>query len=99
VTRRLVILPAAQADLSDIWDYTVERWSLKQARTYASGMTHLLFLLCDQPEIAPQFGAIMPPVRIHRFRSHLVIFTADDKTVEVIRVLHMRSNWAEALTQ
>lgn len=99
MTRRLVLRPAAEADLSDIWDYTAERWSLKQARAYASGMTHLLFLLCDQPEIAPLFGTLTPPVRIHRFRSHLVIFTADDKTVEVIRVLHMRSNWAEALAQ
>lgn len=97
MTRLLVILPAAEADLSDIWDYTALRWSLKQAQTYASGMTDLLFLLCDQPEIAPLFDTVTPPVRIHRFRSHLVIFTADDKTINVIRVLHMRSNWAEAL--
>ena len=97
MTRRLVILPAAQADLSEIWDYTAERWSLDQARTYASGMTDVLFLLCDQPDIAPLFGAFTPPVRIQRFGSHLVIFTADDTSVEVIRVVHGRSNWAAAL--
>ena len=99
MTRRLILLPAAEADLSDIWEYTAERLSLKQAQVYASGMTQLLFLLCDQPEIAPLFGTITPPVRIHRFRSHLVIFTADGSTVEVIRVVHGRSNWAEALAQ
>lgn len=99
MTRRLILLPAAQTDLSDIWDYTAERWSLQQARTYASGMIQLLYLLCDQPEIAPLFGTFTPPVRIHRFRSHLVIFTADDTTVDVIRVVHGRSNWAEALAE
>ena len=99
MTRRLVFRPAAEADLFDIWDYTAERWSLMHAQTYASEMTQLLFLLCDQPEIAPLFGALKPPVRIHRFRSHLVIFTADDKTVEVIRVVHGRSNWADALAE
>lgn len=93
------MLPAAKADLSDIWDYTAAHWSLNQARTYASGITHLLYLLCDQPEIAPLFGTFTPPVRIHRFRAHLVIFTADDATVDVIRVVHGRSNWAEALAE
>ena len=99
MTRRLILRAAAEADLSDIWDYTAERWSLNQARTYASGLTHLLYLLCDQPEIAPLFGSFTPPVLIHRFRSDLMIFTADDAIVEVIRVVHSRSNWAEALAQ
>ena len=99
MTRRLIVLPSAEADLSSIWDYTAERLPLEQARAYASGITHLLFLLCDQPEIAPLFGIVSPPVRIHRFRSHLVIFTADASSIEVIRVVHIRSNWAEALAQ
>ena len=93
MTRQLILLPAAESDLSNIWDYTVERWSLKQAQTYASGMTDLLLLLCDQPEIAPLFGKLTPPLRVYRYRSHLVIFTTDDSTVEVIRVVHGRSNW------
>lgn len=53
MTRQLILLPAAEADLSAIWDYTAERWSLKQAQINASGVTHLLNLLCDQPKIAP----------------------------------------------
>jgi toxin ParE1/3/4 len=97
VTRQLILFPAAESDLSDIWEYTAERWSLKQARTYASGMTDLLLLLCDQPEIAPLFGSLTLPVRVHRYRSHLVIFTADDTLVEVIRVVHGRSNWLALL--
>jgi toxin ParE1/3/4 len=98
VTRHLILLPAAETDLSDIWDYTAERWSLKQAGNYASGMTALLILLCDQPEIAPIFGDLTPPIRVYRYRSHLVIFTANDLAVEVIRVVHARSNWQPALS-
>ncbi len=98
MTRQLVLLPSAESDLSDIWDYTAERWSLKQARTYASGMTDLLMLLCDQPEIAPHFGNLTPSVRVYGYRSHLVIFIADDSSVEVIRVVHLRSNWQAALS-
>lgn len=93
MTRRLVLLPAAVSDLSDIWDYTAERWSLKQAQAYASGMTDLLLLLCEQPDIAPLFDKLTIPVRVYRYRSHLVIFTADEAALEVIRVVHMRSDW------
>ena len=93
MTRQLILVPKAASDLSDIWDYTVERWSLPQARAYASGIIAVLTLLCEQPEIAQVFGKLRSPVRVYRFRSHLVIFTADDSTVEVIRVVHSRSNW------
>lgn len=95
MTRQLILRPAAESDLSDIWDYTTERWSLTQARTYAAGMTDVLLLLCDQPEIAPLFSKLTLPVRVYRYRSHLVIFTADDALLEVIRVVHGRSNWVE----
>ena len=98
MTRQLVLLPAAASDLSDIWDYTVKRWLLKQARVYASGMTKLLNLLCDQPDIAPMFDKLNVPVRIYRYQSHLVIFTADDAVLEVIRVVHGRSNRVDATT-
>ena len=97
MTRLLVIRPTAEADLSDIWDCTAGRWSLAQAQSYASGLTGLLFLLCDQPEIAPLFGKLTVPVRICRYRSHLIIFTADEGTVDVIRVVHCRSNWQAVL--
>lgn len=92
MTRRLVLLPAAVSDLSDIWDYTAKRWSLKQARAYGSGMTDLL-LLCEQPDIAPLFDKLTIPVRVYRYRSHLVTFTEDETALEVIRVVHMRSDW------
>ena len=32
--RRFVLKPRAQADLDEIWDYTVDRWGIDQAETY-----------------------------------------------------------------
>jgi len=31
---RLLLSPAAQTDLSDIWDFTAERWGERQAERY-----------------------------------------------------------------
>lgn len=93
MTRRLKLRRGARADLGEIWAFTSKRWSPSQADIYLNGLDDTLSLLCDQPEIAPLIGKLTPAVRIYRYRSHLVIFSVDDAVVEVIRVVHGRSNW------
>lgn len=92
MTRRLAFRPRAEADLDDIWAFTVDRWSLAQARAYLTGLSGSLDLLRDHPEIA-RLHDFQPPVRIFPYRSHLVIFHSDDTMLEVIRILHTRSDW------
>ncbi len=97
MTRRLTFRPQAEADLTGIWDFTAGRWSTEQAERYFTGLNQTLALLCAHPEIARLRTEFTPPVRLHPYRSHLVIFTADEEVLEVIRVVHMRSDWAAVL--
>ena len=97
MTRRLRLLPRARSDLADIWLYTARQWSMDQADSYIRGLNDALALLCVQPDLAPRYGKVTPPVRVHRFRSHAAIFTADDSLLEVVRVVHSRSNWQALL--
>jgi toxin ParE1/3/4 len=87
----------ARADLSEIWAFTAKRWSAAQADHYLIGLDGMFSMLCANPEVALTYGKFTPPVRMFRYRSHLVIFTADDSSVEVIRVVHGRSNWLALL--
>ena len=64
---------------------------------YLIGLDRLLVLLAEQPTIAGERRDIDPSVRLHRYKSHLVIFTASDTTLDVIRVVHARSNWQALL--
>ena len=89
----MFLRPIARADLADIWTFTVDRWCEPQAECYFKGLDETLALLCNHPEIAYRYGKSAPPVRIHRYRSHLVIFIVDEATVEVLRVVHSRANW------
>lgn len=98
MTRRLTFRPSAEADLADIWDYTVARWSVAQAESYLTGLNDTLALLCAHPEIA-RLHDFRPPVRIFPYRSHLLVFAVDEVAVEVIRVLHLRSNWRVLLVE
>ncbi len=93
MTRSLTFRPRARADLADIWTFTLDRWSETQADRYFQGLDETLVLLCAHPEIARLNTAFTPPAQIFPYRSHLLIFTADETTLEVFRVVHARSNW------
>jgi toxin ParE1/3/4 len=97
VNRKVVLRPRARADLRDIWLYTVERWSKRQAESYVRGLYAMFGFLADQPEVARERLDVSPPVRLHPYKSHLVIFRASDLTLDVLRVVHGRSNWWEIL--
>lgn len=99
MTRGIVFSAQADIDRDHIWDYTAERRSVAQAETYLMGLDRLLQLLADHPQIARERRDLVPPVRLHQYQSHLVIFTADDTTLMVIRVVHSRSNWQALLAE
>lgn len=97
MTLRIVLTRRAQSDLESIWDHTAETWSLNQAEAYFVDLNGLLALLAEQPKIARERTEFTPPIRIHPFRSHLVIFRVSGDLLQVIRVVHVRANWAEWL--
>ena len=93
MTRRITISDVANAELDAIYRYSVERWGRIQARRYLDEIDHLLQLLAEYPEIGRERTEINPPVRLHPFRSHLVIYRADSDVLDLLRVVHARSDW------
>jgi toxin ParE1/3/4 len=93
LTRQLILTPVAIADLDAIYRHSTERWGMEQARTYLQSLDRILRLLADHPEIARLRAEFSPPVYLHPFRSHLVVFRYYEMTLDVIRIVHARSNW------
>lgn len=93
MTRQLILTPAAIADLEAIYRHFSERWGKDQARNYLQSLDCILRLLADHPEIARLRAEFTTPINQYPFRSHLVIFRHDDITLDVIRIVHARSNW------
>lgn len=89
----LRLTPAAQADLAAIWSYTAQTWSVAQAEAYLAGIRKTLSLLLDSPEIARERQEITPPVRIHRHRSHLIVYRIEAPYLDVIRIRHAHEDW------
>jgi toxin ParE1/3/4 len=99
VKRKITFKDSAVADLDAIYWHGVQTWGRQRARTYLEALENLFGLLAVQPEIARERNELDPPVRLHPYRSHLVIFTADATEVDILRVVHSRSNWQAELKQ
>lgn len=82
--------PAAQRDLSSIWDYTVERWDAYQAETYVLEIKGAIERIAEMPARGRAVDEIRSGYRRYAIGSHLIFFTAHDECIDVIRILHQR---------
>lgn len=89
---RHFIHPLAGQDIADIWVYGTERWGADQADRYFDAMVNLFDLLSEQPEIARLRDEFSPPVRIHPYGLHVVVYETVETGIAIIRVLHNRRN-------
>ena len=87
---KYVLRPLAEQDIAEIWTGGAERWGVAQADRYFDGMVDLFQLLSEQPDIAGLRKEFRPPVRIHIYGPHIVVFEAVGAGIEIIRVLHQR---------
>ncbi|MBD8891046.1 type II toxin-antitoxin system RelE/ParE family toxin [Roseibium litorale] len=87
----------AAEDIANIYIEGVAAFGLAQAEKYHAEMETTFELLADNPQIARHRHEIDPPVRIHPFRSHIVIYLIDEEgDVLIVRVRHGREDWQES---
>ena len=98
MTLAILLSDPARADLVAIWRHTAENWGRVQARAHLSGIDGFLATLADFPDMGRERRDIHPPVRLHPYRSHLVIYRADGLVLDVLRVVHNRSDWRALLS-
>jgi len=84
------ILKQAQVelDLLEIWLYTFNQWGEDKADDYLDDPGTEIELLANQPQMSRQRHEFKPPVRIHHHAHHLIVYTALDDGVHLIRILH-----------
>lgn len=91
------LVPAAEADLEDIWLYTARNWSPDQADRYIDGLEAAFGTLAAMPEIARERGEFDPPVRVHPSAQHVIVYRIDGGHPVILRVLGGRRNWQALL--
>ncbi|MGV8912835.1 MAG: type II toxin-antitoxin system RelE/ParE family toxin [Rhodoglobus sp.] len=84
------LTPAAQRDISAIWDFTQERWDTTQAEIYISEMRAAIERVAADPRRGRACDEIREGYRRYSTGSHLLFYIERADSVDVIRILHQR---------
>ena len=90
---RLILSRRARTDLDDIWNFSASRWSPAQADRYLMGLDGIVRLICQEPHLGRLRQELVPEFRMYPYRSHLIFYRDDPVTIDVVRVLHTRTDW------
>ncbi|MCI5111645.1 MAG: type II toxin-antitoxin system RelE/ParE family toxin [Marivita sp.] len=90
----VTLRPIALRDIDAIRDHSIESWGVETAVDYMTGLFDMFDLLAETPQIGRLRSETSPPVRLHPYRSHNILYTDSGSGVEILRILHSRRNWA-----
>ncbi len=84
----------AEEDLIQIYLAGIANVGESHAEHYMSGLRAIWLLLESNPKLTYERTDYTPPVRIHPYKSHVVIYSANEDGVIVLRVRHGAEDWA-----
>ena len=78
-------------DLADIWDYTYEKWSERQADKYYEMLISIFEEIAINPSLGKNYDGITPNLLGRRANRHIIFYREiKDNYVEITRIIHGR---------
>lgn len=79
----------AVEDLSQIWEYTIEKWSEKQADKYYELLLVTCSELAKNPNLGKLYEIVTEGILGYKSGEHIIFYTIISKNeIEVARILH-----------
>jgi toxin ParE1/3/4 len=88
---KIILRQEAIDDLTDIWDYTLQKWSENQAEKYYNNIKQACKEISENPNIGRSYDEISKYIFGLKSGKHIIFYhsVAEDE-IEVIRILHER---------
>ena len=88
---KVILRQKAIDDLNDIWEYTFEKWSVKQADNYYATIKLACNTIGQNPNVGKEYEGINKNLLGLKSGKHIIFYQSlsEDK-IEVIRILHER---------
>ncbi len=90
---KYILTKKAVSDLSDIWNYTFNHWTEKQADEYYRMLIEHFKLIADNPDIGKKYDVVRKELRGLIAGKHIIFYkksSLSDVNIEIIRILHGR---------
>jgi toxin ParE1/3/4 len=80
----------AVSDLADIWDYTYDTWSEKQAEKYYLLLLDSCQELAKTPSLGRKYDEITNEIIGYRSYQHIIFYRKmSNRDIEIVRILHV----------
>jgi toxin ParE1/3/4 len=91
----------AKIDLEEIWEYTYETWSEKQADKYYNELIEKCLELKKDYEQGRDYSILFQKLKGYKVNKHIIFYRLLDKgkTVEVERILHEKMDFKKHLNE
>ncbi|WP_396177772.1 type II toxin-antitoxin system RelE/ParE family toxin [Flavobacterium sp.] len=81
----------AVADLAEIWDYTNEQWSERQANKYYQNLLESCEEIAHNPNFGKHYNIVSKDLLGFKSNHHIIFFRIiSTKEIEILRILHER---------
>jgi len=91
---------AAEDDIVGIAEDGIRLFGLRQARRYHDDLFALFVLIAANPRMARERIELSPPMRVHPFKAHLVVYRIEDGgNVLIVRIRHAHEDWTTDATR
>lgn len=88
-----ILSAQAEQDVRDVYDYGHSRFGDRQAMEYFDRL-HSAFDRIDLTPMASRLRAEFdPPIRVHTFQAHVILYAIQDADVYIYRVFHGAADW------
>jgi len=78
----------AKTDLEEIWIYTLNEWSIRQANSYYKFIISKIEDICKNPAIGKSIANIKLNHKVLQVKSHLIVYQVKEKKIYIDRILH-----------
>ena len=97
---KVILRRQAIEDLNNIWDYTFEKWSEKQADKYYSIIKMACNWIGENPNIGKEYEGISENLLGFKCEKHIVFYQhVSNNRIEIIRILHERIDLKNRLSE
>ena len=90
--KAVVLSPDAEADIDSILLFTWQQWGEEQRDRYEAALESAIAALADFPEIGSRRPQIFPDCRIRSVERHIVYDRIVGDVIDVVRILHERTD-------